>query len=444
MSQKKTANGAGSVEWRKGVAFVRIALPRGPGEPLQRKRLPIVGADKMTPSQVRREAAKLAADVRAGRIIIDEKPRRGAAPSVSAVMTVRQIGEKWTSGELVKTYGNVNRLRVKATAEIDAWMLKAHAYEVKTRGASGPVFGDLPVMGVTTDDVSAVMAAHPRELRAKTRGDTYQRLRRLFDLAIFPLRIRKEGSNPVTRYLRPERDPEKLFCFLYPVEALSLLRGTNADGKVVVPLGRRVLYALATYTGQRKGSLYALQWKHVDVKHGTLASFRTKTGRAQYFVGDPGLMALLRAWRALRGAPRDDEPIVRDEDVGYDRKRLATALRDDLKAVGVTRALLFEETSQRVPVFCLSWGAEFFTGSWARTRTTTTCRTTRDASWRSCVLRTHASRRKTACSASSLPRRRDRVGVACRARASTNDCDRRLRPSVQRSAVGRLREWQRS
>ncbi len=348
MSKKKARNGEGSIDWVKGIAIVRIAMPREPGAKLRRARLPVVGSDKMTPSQVRKEAAKLAADVRAGRIVIDAKPRRGAAPSVTTIMTVRQLGEKWTSGEMVETYGNVNRLRVKATAAIDAWMLKAHAYEVKTRGASGPVFGDLPVASVTTDDVSAVMAAHPRELRAKTRGDTYQRLRRLFDLAIFPLRIRKDGSNPVTRYLRPERDPDKLFCFLYPGEVLSLLQGTDADGKVIVPLGRRVLYALATFTGQRKGSLYALRWKHVDVKHGTLASFRTKTGRAQYFVGDPGLMALLKAWRALRGSPGDDAPIVTDADVGYDRKRLATALRDDLKAVGVTRSLLFEEDAPNV------------------------------------------------------------------------------------------------
>jgi integrase len=345
--RKKSANGAGSVEFRSGLWWTRVALPGT--KPLRRKRLPLAGSEKMTQLQAAKAGAKLSADVRAGRYVIDEKPRRkGTVPFVSAIMTVRQLGEKWTSGELFDTYGNVNRLRVKATAAIDAWMLKAHAYEVKARGPSGPTFGDLPVTAVTTDDVSAVMAAHPRELRAKTRGDTYQRLRRLFDLAIFPLRLRKDDSNPVTRYLRPERDPEKLFCFLYPTEALALLRGTDAGGKVVVPLGRRVLYALATYTGQRKGSLYALRWKHVDVQHGTIASFKTKTGRAQYFVADSGLMDLLQAWRALRGAPADDDPIVADADVAYDRKRLATALRDDLRAVGVTRALLFEEDAPNV------------------------------------------------------------------------------------------------
>ena len=155
-----------------------------------------------------------------------------------------------------------------------------HVYAVRTRGATGPVFGDLQVAQVTSDDVSAVMASHSMALAAQTRMQTYQRLRRLFDLAIFPCKFRKEGDNPVTRYVRPERDPEKLFCFLYPTEMMALLRGTDADSKTVVPIGRRVLYAIATYTGQRKGSLYALRWKHVDFDHGTLASFKTKTGRA--------------------------------------------------------------------------------------------------------------------------------------------------------------------
>jgi integrase len=343
---KKAKNGEGTISWRKGIAWVQVSMPRAPGEKAKRPRIPIAGSDKMTPAQLRREARKLAADVRAGRIVFDPKPRKGAVPSPAVVTTVRQLGEQWTSGELFKRYGKVNRLRVKATADIDAWMLKAHAYEVKTRGPSGPAFGDLPVSQVTTDDLSIVLGAHPAELRAKTRGDTYQRLRRLFDLAIFPLRLRSD--NPVIRYLRPERDPEKLFCFLYPSEMLALLRGTNAAGKTVVPLGRRVLYALGTYTGQRKGSLFAMRSKHVDFAHGTIASFKTKTGRAQYFVADPGLMAILRAWSARRGAPGPDEPIVTDDDVRYDRKRLATALRDDLKAVGVSRALLFEDSAENV------------------------------------------------------------------------------------------------
>jgi hypothetical protein len=59
-------------------------------------------------------------------------------------------------------------------------------------------------------------------------------------------------------------------------------------------------------------------------------------------------MALLKMWRAYERNPGNDEPIVTDADVGYDRKRLATALRDDLKAVGVTRGLLFEDDAPNV------------------------------------------------------------------------------------------------
>ena len=43
--------------------------------------------------------------------------------------------------------------------------------------------------------------------------------------------------------------------------------------------------SIAVYTGQRKGSLFALKWKHVDVDHGTLASF--KTNLPESWTGDP-------------------------------------------------------------------------------------------------------------------------------------------------------------
>jgi hypothetical protein len=163
------------------------------------------------------------------------KGDRGASPA--PLTTVRQLGEAWTGGKLFEKYGKVNRLRIKATADIDAWMLKAHAYGIKTRGSQGPDFGDLDIAQVTTDDVAIVMASHPKELSARTITVTYQCLHRLFDLAIFPCKLRREGDNPVSRYFRPEADPEKLFCFLYPAEVVALLRGTNEEGKIVVPLG---------------------------------------------------------------------------------------------------------------------------------------------------------------------------------------------------------------
>ncbi len=89
--------------------------------------------------------------------------------------------------------------------------------------------------------------------------------------------------------------------------------------------------------------------KHGDFAHGTLSSFKTKTGRAQHFVADRGLMALLKGWHEHQGKPGDDEPIVRAADLGCETKLSATTLRDvDLKAAGVTRGILFEADADNV------------------------------------------------------------------------------------------------
>jgi hypothetical protein len=246
--RKKAVNGAGTGERRGALYWVRCLTPTG-----QRRRVPIPDSEKMTEAQARRAGAKLAADVRAGKVVFDATPHRGSLPSLTAIMTVRQLGEAWTSGKLCEQYPGLNRLRPKASAEVDAWTMAKHLYAARVRGAGCADFGDLPVPQVTTDDIAAVMAAHSKDLSARSRLHSYNRLHRLFDLAIFPCKLRKD--NPVTRYLRPSLDPEKLFCFLYPSELVALLNGRNTEGATVVPIGRRVLYALAAYTGQRKGSL---------------------------------------------------------------------------------------------------------------------------------------------------------------------------------------------
>jgi integrase len=304
----------------------------------------------MSEAQARRASKKTLAEWCAGQLVF--APTQRSAPLAGPAgdwRTVCQLGDAWTGkpddkGRIASTpmldrFGKVNKLRLKAGAAIDRWTLEAHVYKVTTRGDAAPVFGDLDVAAVTSDDIAKVMGAQPAEHRAETRVKMYNRLHRLFELAEFPCRLRPEGTNPVKKYLRPAPDADKLFCFLYPSELLALLRGRNAAGEVGVPLPRRVLYALAVYTGQRKGSLFAMQWKHADFDHGTLASFKTKTGRAQYFVADRGLMALLLAWQAHEGKPGGDTAIVPSaiERLGCEPKRLATALRDDLAAVGVTR-----------------------------------------------------------------------------------------------------------
>lgn len=100
-------------------------------------------------------------------------------------------------------------------------------------------------------------------------------------------------------YHRPAKDAPKLFAYLFPAELLALLRCAH------VPLGRRVLYALAVYTGLRKSSLLALCWSAVDWQNGMLLSRVSKTGIAQMFEENParprlGASSLVRALGASR------------------------------------------------------------------------------------------------------------------------------------------------
>jgi len=120
MSSKNARNGSGSVERRGALWWARITAPNKP-----RERLPMAGSETWTRGQAKREAAKLAASYAAGRIVFDKKARKGAARTPMGALTVRPLGDKWTSGELVETYGNVNRLRVKGGAKIDAWCVAA-------------------------------------------------------------------------------------------------------------------------------------------------------------------------------------------------------------------------------------------------------------------------------------------------------------------------------
>jgi integrase len=204
---------------------------------------------------------------------------------------------------------------------------------------SAPEFGALPAAHVTTEDIATIMAKHAPG-RAQTKQHTYNRLHRLFDLAIFPLRLRPDGSNPVSQYLRPAADEHKLFNFLYPEEVLALLKCAD------VPLGFRVLCALAVYGGPRKGSLFALRWKWVDFVNGTISAPRMKNKRPLFFDADSALMAVLCASHRFCGEPDGEASVVRSIGSEKGKGHVAGLLRDSLRTARVTPWSLFPPSAQ--------------------------------------------------------------------------------------------------
>ncbi|WP_438015016.1 tyrosine-type recombinase/integrase [Sorangium sp. So ce315] len=304
----------GNVEERGGSWSLRIRIG---GE---RKRIPL--GSGMSEARAREKA-----DAWLERMAREGYGAAPAEPAKPAGTTVRDHFDAWVSGELYRTHGAVNGLRIKASADVDGWRARRYIY---------PAIGGKLVHEVTEQDIDRVMARIPEQRRPGTRMKVYALLSRGFDLAVMPARLRKD--NPVTRYHRPANGAPKLFAYLFPAELLALLKCT------AIPLGRRVLYALAVYTMLRKSSLYALTWSGVDIDSRTLLSKVSKNGLAQLFEIPAGLAWVLRRWQAHLQNPSPSSPVVPREELGLrvSRNGEAEALREDLRIAGVKRAALFE------------------------------------------------------------------------------------------------------
>ncbi len=297
----------------------------------------MAGSETWTRTQAKREAGKLAADYAAGRIVFDETPRTKAQPLVAgSSMTVRQVGEAWTSGKLYEQYGAVDGLAPRKSRYIDGKTLAKHVYGVKTRGPAGPDFGDLPIASVTVDDARAVMGAQrPEEQALQTRRHTYARVRQVFDFAELPLKLRPDASNPFGKRLRPRKVrsvdvDDTSFQYFYPSEAVQLMAST------AVLLARRVFYSTAAATGFDVSTLPELSWPDLDPANRTLHEARPKTSKAVFVYANPAwLFDLLDAWRELSGAPPADAPrevlkaapIFPADALGWRRGREADALQ---------------------------------------------------------------------------------------------------------------------
>jgi integrase len=324
------SKGTGTTEFRNGHHWVKVSLPDGtrPRYPLCGK-APLVGGkcaacDTMSDAMVEDRAQAISERKRGeltARLAKEEKLTREKR------LSVEQFGTAWTSGKLLEKHGEVNGLREKASADDEKYRLKRYVY---------PVIGAMLVAAVTEDDIARVMREvqkrakvrnGKRVLSAASKFQLYQLLRRLFDLAIVPGRLR--STSPVQPQIRPRKGGAKLFGYLYPSELLALLRCKE------VPLERRVLYALAIYTGLRKGSLYALTWRGVDFEHRTLTSLHSKTGLPQLFEIPQSLAELLAAWFEHQERPKPDRPVVAEPNEREGRE--AEVLREDLVAAGITR-----------------------------------------------------------------------------------------------------------
>lgn len=242
----------------------------------------------------------------------------------SEVLTVRQFGEQWTSGELARRYpDHVNPLR---SARDSARWLKKYVY---------PHIGEMALTTVGLDELEHVMAALPPHLGSASRRCVAQLAGRLMRLAHYPAKLIE--ASPVPERWLP-RVTRGTFQFLYPAEEAQLLACTS------IPVKWRLLWGLLSREAMRPHEGLQLRWENLDLNRGILTLSQHKTVRTsgvRIWSLDPGSRAALWWWRELvPGAARGQLF------AGLVAKKLAEQLRAHLLLAGVTRAELHTSEGQ--------------------------------------------------------------------------------------------------
>ena len=277
--------------------------------------------------------------------------RGGATSTRTTTGTFQNIGERWTSGELTRTYPD--HVKPKTTSGRDAERLVAHVY---------PLVGNKLVVNFELDDAERVMQALPRKTvrTPATRRHYAQLMHRILGLAVYPLKLIK--VSPLPKGWLPKLGPAKAKGWLYPDEDAELC------GTADVPLCWRLFYGFLNREGPRLSEAAALDLSDVDVGRGAVKLDENKTNDPRAWALGADVVRALRASIALResaaGAPLprsaplfvdDDGERIRADD--FQAKRF----RAHLKAARIDREELFERSASRMHIRLHDTRATFVT-----------------------------------------------------------------------------------
>jgi integrase len=240
-------------------------------------------------------------------------------------ITIKQLAELWTSGDLAEQYPD--HVRAKRSSNADERML---AWLGKVRMSDGCTFGDRSVAAITLDDCDHVMTALPKTAASPASRRQYaQALRKLLVYAVYPLRVRE--TLPIPKGWLPKARSDKAKAWIYPSEDLALMRCRN------VPLVRRLFYGILVREGLRLTEALALTWADVDLKRGVLRLDANKTDDPRSWALAVDVARALEAWRKLSGKRAEKAPRIFPRALIGERWPLARALREGLELAGVRR-----------------------------------------------------------------------------------------------------------
>lgn len=289
-------------------------------------------------------------------------PRSKRTPTKTT--TIREFGDLWTSNELARRY----RGRVRAIDHKDnIGRLKRHVYPVVYEGVA---IGDMSLEDFTLDHADFILfqeTVPDRSLR-----HVAQCLNRLFTLAVYPCRLL--DHSPLPRGWMPKQEKPKAKSYLFPDEEAKLMSHPEA------PLVKRVFLGFLAREGPRTTNVVELAWSDLTLELpngvGYAVLDRTKNGAELPWALDPGTAEALRRWRKLCPSDRWVFPAEavprfprRNRGKPMSVSKVAEELRSWLRAAGVERSKLFEQTDHRMRLRAHDLRSTFVTLSLANGKT---------------------------------------------------------------------------
>lgn len=272
-------------------------------------------ADDAAAARSSSDAAKLRKAIGA---IVRGAVNAGAGRSI----TFEAWARRWTSGELSRLHPD--HVPVKDWSD-DVSRLRKYI---------NPHVGNVPVHAFTIAHGDLVMTKLPLE-KVTSRRHVAQVMSRVLALAVYPGRL--IAANPLPRTWMPKLGKAKRrhYSCLWPREDALLMRHAGT------PLAFRLFCGVLNREGMRLSELADSEWPQWNLEEGTFRTTKTKTNDPRMWALSPDVLEAMRRWRELN--PRLARPFAGLVG-GEDKTHIAETFRAALRAAGVTRPELFEDT----------------------------------------------------------------------------------------------------
>lgn len=279
-------------------------------------------ARKVLRRLVRAETTEAAAKLeKVVRQFMREGPKEAPAPA--KLVTFREFGLRWATGELYEEFPLYVRKTTPKTRK---------NYKTRVLALSAWI-GDVPLAHFTNADaqraLKALMKKDP-DLGRQSLRHYAQVIQSVIRKAVHPGGLIEATKYPLpVKGFLPILDNPPTYPILYPNDVVTLMRGP-------APVWRKLLYAIAIYEGLRLSHILGLRWRNIDFANGLMVvgtSANVKAMRTHEM--NEGVAAALQQFRG--SAKLDDYIFPRL--TPNEMLKLAGELRNDLDLAGVTREL---------------------------------------------------------------------------------------------------------